>query len=118
MVYTFLNVGETIVELEVGSLHNYVRTSTGRFFAWGFGGESRLANGTNNASITPIAFTTPALEVGETIVNIISSPGPVSYMITSTDRTLAWGRGIDGQIGDADPNFASATSVKGSPIFI
>jgi uncharacterized repeat protein (TIGR02543 family) len=118
MVYTFLNAGETIVELEVGSIHNYARTSAGRFFSWGFGGESRLANGTNNASITPIAFTTPTLEVGETIVNIISSPGPVSYMLTSTDRTLAWGRGMDGQIGDADPNIGSATSVKGSPIFI
>lgn len=118
MVYSFLNVGETIVELEVGSLHNYVRTSAGRLFAWGFGGEGRLANGTNNASVTPIIFTTPSLEVGETIVNIISSPGPVSYMITSTNRTLAWGRGMDGQIGDADPNVGSATSVKGSPIFI
>ena len=118
MVYTFLNVGETITELEVGSVHNYVRTSSGRYFAWGFGGESRLANGSNTASTTPIAFTTPTLGVGETIVNIISSPGPVTYMITSTNRTLAFGRGMDGQIGDGDPNMASATAVKGSPIFI
>lgn len=118
MVYSFLNVGETIVELEVGSLHNYVRTSTGRYFAWGFGGESRLANGGNTASIIPIAFTTPTLEAGETIVNIISSPGPVTYMLTSTNRTLAFGRGNDGQIGNADPNPSTATSVKNSPIFI
>jgi uncharacterized repeat protein (TIGR02543 family) len=118
MVYSFLNSGESITELEVGSLHNYVRTSSGRYFAWGFGGESRLANGSSNASIIPIAFTTPTLEAGETIVNIISSPGPVTFMLTSLNRTLAFGRGMDGQIGDGDPNVPTATAVKGSPIFI
>ncbi len=118
MNYSFLNEGETIIELEVGSVHNYVLTSSGRYFAWGFGGESRLGNGTNTATTIPTAFTTPTLEVGETVINIISSPGPVTYMITSTNRTLAWGRGMDGQIGDGDTNMASATGVKGSPIFI
>jgi alpha-tubulin suppressor-like RCC1 family protein len=118
MIFTFLNAGETISELEVGSQHNYVRTSSGRYFAWGFGGEGRLVNGSSTASSIPLAFTTPTLQAGETIVNIISSPGPVTFMLTSLNRTLAFGRGADGQIGDGDPNSATATSVKYSPIFI
>jgi len=64
------------------------------------------------------AIPTPTLDAGETIVNIISSPGPVTYFITSTNRTLALGRGMDGQIGDGDTNMFTATAFKNTPIFI
>jgi uncharacterized repeat protein (TIGR02543 family) len=116
ITYAFMDEGDDILDIFPGSNSTYALTTLGKIYAWGFGGQGAL--GPNLASNTPVPIPVSGLNVGEKVVRLSASSGPVIHAITSENRTLSWGRGIDGQIGDGDTNMFTASAVKTSPIFI
>lgn len=94
-----LSVGETIVQVALGSEHSAALTSDGRVFTWGRGG--RLGDGTTTDQATPVAITAQFnLPLGETITQInIGSSGTHSSALTSEGRLFMWGVGGSGRLG-------------------
>ena len=82
-----------IVAVEGGQVHSMALKSDGTVYAWGYGGNGQLGDGTTNR-YSPHAV--PGL-----VATAISTKGRTSYAIGSSSRMLfSWGGNESGQVGD------------------
>ena len=95
-----LYTGETITEVDLGSVHSSAITSEGRIFTWGANFFGQLGNGTFVDELSPTNVTSNfSLNTGE-IITKISLGLSHSSAITSEGRVFTWGRNYEGQLGD------------------
>ena len=95
-----LAVGETIMNVSVGSAYSSALTSEGRLFIWGYNNYGQLGDGTTLEKHVPTAIMNQFnLAVGETIT-FVSLGGIHSLAVTSEGRIFTWGRNEYGQLGD------------------
>ncbi|MGD9679422.1 MAG: RCC1 domain-containing protein, partial [Vulcanibacillus sp.] len=86
-----LEVGETIVFIELGKYSSSAISSLGRVFAWGYNAHGQLGDGTLTNSSLPIDITANFnLSVGETIVKTAFDHYH-SAAISSLNRVFTWG---------------------------
>src|SRR5450759_2906047 len=88
--------GTTVTAIAGGNIHSLALTSTGRALAWGDNSSGQLGNGTTLGSSTPVAVSLPS----GTTVTAIAGGNIHSLALTSTGQVLAWGRNVEGQLGN------------------
>jgi alpha-tubulin suppressor-like RCC1 family protein len=106
--------GVTATAVAAGGSHSLAATSTGSVYAWGFSGFGELGNGTTTQSTTPVQV----LGVGGvgTLSNIavVAAGDFHSLALTSTGSVLAWGRNIEGELGNGNTtNSSTPVAVTG-----
>src|SRR5450756_1985773 len=89
--------GTTVTAIAGGGQHSLALTSSGQVLAWGYNGEGELGNGTTTSqSNTPVAVSLPS----GTTVTAIAGGFSHSLALTSTGQVLAWGRNLEGELGN------------------
>jgi alpha-tubulin suppressor-like RCC1 family protein len=88
--------GTTVTAIAGGNIHSLALTSTGQVLAWGDNIQGELGNGTTNRSTTPVLVSLPL----GTTATAIACGGQHSLALTSTGQVLAWGRNVEGQLGN------------------
>jgi alpha-tubulin suppressor-like RCC1 family protein len=82
--------------------------SPGSAWAWGSNSFGQLGNGIiTGLSTTPVAVSLPS----GTTVKAIAGGAQHSLALASTGQVLAWGRNVEGELGDGTTIFASGTPV-------
>jgi uncharacterized repeat protein (TIGR02543 family) len=90
---------ETVADIDAGSSHSLVVTSTGRVFAWGSNGSGQLGNGATSSQRTPFEITEHFdLEEDDKVIAITAGTTH-TLAITSQGRLFAWGSNTSGQLG-------------------
>jgi len=91
--------GTVIVAVAESYDQSYALTSTGTVYAWGYGYDGELGNGTNGESSVPVQVTTSG---DSTLSDIIAiSSGYAGAMALRNDGTVwTWGYGGDGTLGN------------------
>ena len=95
-----LFVGETIIQVSLGSQHSSALTSTGRLFMWGRNNYGQLGDGTVIDKNIPTEITNRFGLSNEEKITQISLGSSHSSALTSTGRVFMWGRNNYGQLGD------------------
>jgi uncharacterized repeat protein (TIGR02543 family) len=96
--------GETIQTVVAGQLHSLAVTTNGRVYTWGNGSAGQLGNGsTSYNSSTPLLVNFTGLLSGETIQQV-SGGAYHSISVTTSGRVYAWGRNVNGELGDGTTN--------------
>ena len=91
-----------------GALTSYALGSNGTVYAWGYGPDGELGNGTTTyAQTTPVAVSLPT---GVT-ATAIGAAGYTGYAMGSNGTLYAWGNGADGELGNGTTTAAQATPV-------
>jgi alpha-tubulin suppressor-like RCC1 family protein len=121
-VAAHLPAGTVITATATGAETVYGLTSTGAVYAWGAGFNGELGNG------TAVSFTALPVKVSiptGTVITAIGAGEYDGYAVTSTGQVLAWGNGIDGELGNGStagsdvpvavslPSGTTVTSVTG-----
>jgi alpha-tubulin suppressor-like RCC1 family protein len=88
--------GIVIKAIAGGEYGGYALTSTGAVYAWGYGGQGELGDGSAASSDVPVLV---ALPLGATIT-AISAEQYGGLALTSTGAVLAWGYDTDGELGN------------------
>ena len=91
-----LPAGITAIELAARDLHALAIGSDGQVYAWGYNAEGQLGDGTTTNRSTPVVAALPA---GVTAVDVSAGSGH-SLAIGSDGLVYAWGRNLDGQLGN------------------
>ena len=92
--------GETIIQIESGSIHSLALTSKGRIFTWGYNGSGELGDGTTTIKNRPSEITSLfGLQNDEYIIKF-SLGSRTSSAITSNGRIFTWGANSYGLHGD------------------
>ncbi|MDD3113550.1 MAG: InlB B-repeat-containing protein [Candidatus Izemoplasmatales bacterium] len=106
--YISLALGETIIELSLGSAHSVALTSLGRVFTWGENISGELGNGTTGDEFpNPIDITTNfTLDDNEKIIDI-DMGSCFSAALTSLGRLFMWGSNGQGVLGNGTTNRAT-----------
>jgi len=103
----------SIVSVSSGG-HNgspaYALDSAGHVWAWGFGGDGGLGNGSTASSSTPVRVQFPSTLGAASIVSV-SSGGNTAYALDSAGHVWAWGYGGDGGLGNGS-TASSSTPVR------
>jgi len=102
-----LPAGTKVKAISAGRAHSLALTSTGQVLAWGFNAVGQLGNGSTTDSHTPVSVSLPA---GTTVAGIASGDLH-SLALTSTGQVLAWGFGLQGELGNGTTNNNSDTPV-------
>ena len=103
-----LPAGVTATAIAGGAFAGYAIGSNGTDYAWGFGGDGELGNGTTtSAQTTPVAVSLPA---GVT-ATAIAGGSRTGYAIGSNGTLYAWGFGTDGELGNGTTTAAQTTPV-------
>jgi alpha-tubulin suppressor-like RCC1 family protein len=98
-----LPAGTVITAIAADGFGAYALTSTGKVYAWGYGGDGELGNGTYGTSLVPVAVKLPS----GTKVTAIAAEEFGGLALTSSGKVLAWGLGVEDGLGDgstADSN--------------
>jgi alpha-tubulin suppressor-like RCC1 family protein len=88
--------GTTVTAIAGGGDHSLAVTSTGQVLAWGQNAYGELGNGTLTSSSSPVVVSLPS----GTTVTAIAAGALHSLALTSTGQLLAWGFGLDGELGN------------------
>jgi alpha-tubulin suppressor-like RCC1 family protein len=96
LVNTF-PAGTTIREVSAQGYHVVALTSTGRVFEWGNDFTEFPHPTSDYQATTPQPIT--GFPAGEAIVQVVAG-GQHSLALTSVGSVFAWGRGVEGQLGD------------------
>jgi alpha-tubulin suppressor-like RCC1 family protein len=99
--------GTTVTAIAGGFSHSLALTSTGQVLAWGFNGYGELGNGTITNSSTPVAVSLPSA----TTITAIAGGLAHSLALTSANKVLAWGRNLEGQLGNGTTTNSSTPVV-------
>ena len=92
-----LPAGVTPTAIAAGNRTNYAIGSDGNLYAWGYGSDGELGNGTETqAQTTPVTVSLPA---GIT-PTAIAAGGSTGYAIGSDRKLYAWGHGGFGELGN------------------
>ncbi|MBK8092251.1 MAG: choice-of-anchor D domain-containing protein [Verrucomicrobiaceae bacterium] len=96
-------VGKRILSVTCGTNHSVALCADGTLAAWGSNVSGQLGN--NNAtgnSATPVAvLTTSAALFGKVVVGIAAG-ADFTLALCSDGKVAAWGRNIEGQLGNSD----------------
>ncbi|HTW08924.1 MAG TPA: putative Ig domain-containing protein [Acidimicrobiales bacterium] len=93
----------TPTAIAAGGRSAYVIASDGNVYAWGYGPDGELGNGSMSDGSTPVKVTLPA---GVTATAIAA--GDVSAFAIGSDGNLyAWGSGTDGELGNGSTSDSS-----------
>lgn len=79
---------------ETGDSTYYALRDDGTVWAWGYGADGELGDGSTADSATPVQVT------GLTGVTSIAAGAGTVYALTKTGQVQAWGTGTDGQLGN------------------
>ena len=85
-----------IIDVECGSYTMFALDSSGNVYAWGYNVNGTFGNGTTD---TVNFYSTPVAVSISDVVNI-GAGGEAGYAIKSNGDVWAWGRNVDGEIGD------------------
>lgn len=88
--------GLTATAIAAGAYHSLAVTSTGSALAWGHNLYGELGDNSHTASAVPVKVKLPHL----TKVTRVTAGQYHSLALTSTGSLLAWGYGLDGELGD------------------
>ena len=103
-----LPAGVTPTAIAAGSLTSYALGSNGTVYAWGYGPDGELGNGTTTPTqTTPVAVSLPA---GVT-ATAIGATGYSGYAMGSNGTLYAWGNGADGELGNGTTTDPQTTPV-------
>ena len=102
-----LPTGTTVKAISAGEAHSLALTSTGQVLAWGFNAVGQLGNASTTDSDTPVPV---ALPTGTKVAGVAAG-GLHSLALTSTGQVLAWGFGLQGELGNGTDNNNSDTPV-------
>ncbi len=103
-----LPTGVTATAIAAGQLSAYSLGSNGTVYAWGYGADGELGNGTTPSAIsTPVAVSLP---VGVTATGI-GATGYTGYAMGSDGTLYAWGMGPHGELGNGSTLSTQATPV-------
>jgi putative cell wall-binding protein/alpha-tubulin suppressor-like RCC1 family protein len=91
-----------IVSITAGGSTCYALDSSGRVWAWGFGSNGELGDGTENSSNTPVQVT------NLTDIVSIAAGDSTGYALDSSGHVWTWGAGLYGQLGIPDVPMTSA----------
>lgn len=98
-----------VTSVSVGDVHACALLDSGAVKCWGEGGSGQLGNGSSSSASTPTQV--QGLTSG---VVAISSGMDFSCALLDDGSVKCWGRGLEGQIGDAFNNFVLVpTQVSG-----
>ena len=101
-----LPAGVQVTQIAAGGATGYALTSAGAIYAWGYGANGVLGDGSTGNADTPVLVKLPS---GTTVTQIASN-GSFALALTSAGKVLAWGGDSSGQLGDG------TTSTTGSDI--
>jgi hypothetical protein len=103
-----LPAGVTARAIAAGVLTGYAIGSDGNLYAWGYGPDGELGNGTETLpQTTPVTVSLPA---GVT-PKAIAAGQFTGYAIGSDGSLYAWGFGADGELGNGTETLAQTTPV-------
>lgn len=88
--------GTKVAAVRAGSEHSIALTSTGTVLSWGLNVYGQLGDGTTKNRDAPVRVKLPS----GTKVKAISVGCDDSFALTTTGKLYAWGRNIEGQLGD------------------
>jgi alpha-tubulin suppressor-like RCC1 family protein len=111
-VVVSLPAGVTATAIAAGRKTGYAIGSDGTLYAWGYGVDGELGNGTNiigGVATTPVAV---ALPVGIT-ATAIAAGADTGYAIGSDGTLYAWGQGDRGELGNG-----TTTVIQDSPVAV
>ncbi|WP_295454593.1 hypothetical protein [uncultured Thiodictyon sp.] len=94
--------GKTIAQISTGSYHTCALATDGTAACWGANGYGQLGNGTNTASLVPVAVDrSSGVLNGKTIAHVSAGGGHTCAL--ATDSTAAcWGANGYGQLGNGN----------------
>ena len=100
--------GATPKAIAAGQFTGYAIGSDGVLYAWGYGSDGELGNGTTPAAqTTPVAVPLP----GGATPKLIAAGASTAYAIGSDGVLYAWGLGADGELGNGTTPVAQTTPV-------
>ncbi|MCK5732470.1 MAG: InlB B-repeat-containing protein, partial [Tenericutes bacterium] len=94
-----LNSGETILDIQAGGGFAMALSSEGRLFGWGENNLGQLGNGLVSATVPTDMMAYMDLYTNETLVHV-SVGAHFTFIGTSINRVLSYGRNDYGQLGD------------------
>jgi alpha-tubulin suppressor-like RCC1 family protein len=95
-VFARTPAGTTVTSVVGGAFHILARTRSGRVFAWGLNNNGQLGDGTVTERDVPTLIPMP----GGAAVSSVSAGNSHSLALTSKGAVLAWGLGLDGELGN------------------
>ena len=101
-----LPTGVTPKTIAAGAGTGYAIGSDGNLYAWGYGYDGELGNGT-----TTFIQTTPVTVSLPTGVTAIAAGAYTGYAIGSDGNLYAWGSGLRGELGNGTTTFIQSTPV-------
>jgi alpha-tubulin suppressor-like RCC1 family protein len=103
--------GRTVVAIAAGGNHSLALSTDGVVTAWGDGSAGNLGNNNNSDSLVPVAVSTSGVLAGK-IITAVSAGDGHSLALCSDGTLTAWGRNIEGQMGD------NSTTSRLSPVLV
>jgi len=92
-----LGVGRTAVAISAGQFHTCALLDNGSVSCWGYNGNGRLGDGTQNTRLFPTL--TSSFGVGKTAI-AISAGWSHTCAILDDGNVSCWGKNVQGQLGD------------------
>ena len=124
LIYMTMNtsvqaLSRRVVATAAGGDHSLALASDGTVYAWGYGADGRLGNGSTTNSSVPVAVTTAGTPMaGKTITQIAAGSGH-SLALASDGTVYAWGYGAYGRLGNGSTTNSSvpvAVTTAGTPM--
>jgi alpha-tubulin suppressor-like RCC1 family protein len=84
-------------DIAAGGLHSLALTTSGQLYAWGYNAFGQLGNGSNTTVLGPTLVPLPA---GVTNWTAIAAGTNHSLALGNDGNIYAWGRGLDGVLGN------------------
>lgn len=110
--------GVSITQIAAGGDHSLALGTDGRVYAWGYGGDGEVGNGTTTARVgTPVQVSAGAIPASVSITRIAGGSNH-SLALGNDGHVYAWGRGGDGELGNAtttDSSVPVAVAAGGVP---
>jgi Regulator of chromosome condensation (RCC1) repeat len=104
-----LPAGVTATAIAGGGFTGYALGPNGTVYAWGFGLDGQLGNGTTTSvQTTPVVVSLPA---GVT-ATAIAAGAQTGYAIGSNGAVYAWGRGDLGELGNGTTTTTAMTGLR------
>lgn len=98
--------GVTFTKIAAGNSHTLALDTTGHLWAWGYGGDGELGDGSTVSSSVPVEVTTPpdvtfsAIAAGGSVRTLFFAAGDWSLAVDTSGRVWSWGFNNDGELGN------------------